>query len=62
MMMIKRSSSSPNFPLSAQEQTEKELVEEVKKASVICIVYSVDNEVSIDKVSVEVVALVFQFC
>ncbi|KAI2804670.1 Mitochondrial Rho GTPase 2 [Blomia tropicalis] len=36
---------------SAQEQTEKELMEEMRKASVICIVYSVENEISIDKIS-----------
>ena len=43
--------------LLAQEQTEEELVEEMKKASVICIVYSIDNEVTIDKVCTVYVAI-----
>ena len=37
---------------AAQEQTEKELIEEIKKASVICIVYSIDNDATIDKVCI----------
>ena len=38
------------FSCLAQEQSEKELMEEIKKASVICIVYSIDNDITIDKV------------
>lgn len=36
---------------SAQVQDDKELIDELKKASVICVVYSIDNDISIDKIS-----------
>uniref|UniRef100_T1INJ1 Mitochondrial Rho GTPase n=1 Tax=Strigamia maritima TaxID=126957 RepID=T1INJ1_STRMM len=35
---------------SAQEQSEEALIEEINKAHVVCVVYSVDNEESIEKI------------
>jgi Ras family protein T1 len=35
---------------STREQSEEELHEEIRKANVICVVYAVDNENSIDRV------------
>lgn len=42
--------SIPRFV--AKEQSEEDLVKEIQKASVICIVYAMNNELSIDKVRV----------
>lgn len=36
---------------TAQEQNEQFLYEEIMKANVICIVYSVEDELTIEKVS-----------
>lgn len=36
---------------SAVEQNEEQLNEQIKRASVICVVYSVDDEDSLDRVS-----------
>lgn len=44
---------------SAQEQTENELAIEIKKASVICIVYAIDNDATIDRVCV--LSLIFLY-
>lgn len=45
---------------SAQEQSEKELYEELRRASVICIVYAIDNEMTIDKISTYWLPLIHQ--
>nr|XP_027204426.1 mitochondrial Rho GTPase 1-A-like [Dermatophagoides pteronyssinus] len=45
---------------SAQEQSEKDLYEELQRASVICIVYAIDNEVTIDKISTYWLPLIHQ--
>lgn len=36
---------------SAQEQTEEQLSEQIKRASVICVVYAVDDEETLERVS-----------
>lgn len=36
---------------SSQEQNEEQLNEQIKRASVICVVYAVDDEESLDRVS-----------
>lgn len=36
---------------SAQEQTEEQLNEQIKRASVICVVYAVDDDETLDRVS-----------
>lgn len=36
---------------SAQEQTEEQLNEQIKRASVICVVYAVDEEETLERVS-----------
>ncbi|OTF79727.1 mitochondrial Rho GTPase 1-like protein [Euroglyphus maynei] len=45
---------------SAQEQSEKELFEELQRASVICIVYAINNEMTIDKISTYWLPLIHQ--
>ena len=45
---------------SAQEQSEKDLYEELQRASVICIVYAIDNEITIDKISTYWLPLIHQ--
>ncbi|KAF7488768.1 Mitochondrial Rho GTPase 1 [Sarcoptes scabiei] len=39
---------------SAQTQTEIELIDEIKKASVICVVYSVEDDATIQKVTIKI--------
>lgn len=41
----------PNFTWKGQEQTEEELVEELHKANVVCIVYSVEDDDTIDRIT-----------
>lgn len=36
---------------SAVEQTDEQLIEQIKRASVICVVYAVDNDDSFDRIS-----------
>lgn len=36
---------------SAVEQTEENLIEQIKRASVICVVYAVDNDHTIERIS-----------
>lgn len=47
---------------SAAEQSDEDLNEQIKKASVVCVVYSVDDEDSIDRLSSYWLPLIRQNC
>lgn len=47
-----RENNPMNSSIVAQEQDENTLVDEIMKAHVICIVYSVDDDHTIERVSV----------
>lgn len=46
------------FPLLAVEQTDDMLIEEIRRAHVICVVYSVDDEDTLDRVTTRWLPLV----